>query len=43
VHPFKLMIKFHAMEPISFGDAWEIVERARRVLQVRASRRCGVP
>jgi hypothetical protein len=31
VHPFKIAARFLSQRPIDFGDAWEIVERARRV------------
>ena len=33
VHPFKIAARFLSQRPIDFGDAWEIVERAKAVLQ----------
>ena len=33
IHPFKMATLFVAQETIDFGDAWEIVERTRRLMQ----------
>ena len=33
VHPFKIATRFAQQLPLEFGDAWEIVERARAMMQ----------